>query len=68
MTFLKEWTFVFDETAEKQFSKLDKSIQKQIVQGIQKIIKTPNPKVLELNLKDLNNLFGVTALVISESL
>jgi mRNA interferase RelE/StbE len=51
MTSHRKWQFVFNEAAEKQFSKLDKPIQKQIVQGIEKILNNPNPKLLASQLR-----------------
>jgi len=42
----KVWQFIFDKTADKQFARLDKTIQKRIIQATQKIIQSPNPKAL----------------------
>lgn len=53
----KTWKFIFDEVAEKQFSKLDKAIKKQITQGIEKIILSPNPKDLASPLKGVKSQF-----------
>ena len=42
----KGWQFIFDKTADKQFARLDKPIQRRIIQASQKIINAPNPKAL----------------------
>jgi mRNA interferase RelE/StbE len=57
MTLLKKWQFVFSDTAEKQFSKFDKPIQKQIISGIEKIVSSPNPKSLSTQLKGTKQQF-----------
>ncbi len=42
----KVWQFIFDKTADKQFARLDKPIQRRIIQATQKILNAPNPKSL----------------------
>ncbi|CAO5674033.1 MAG: hypothetical protein CNLJKLNK_01445 [Holosporales bacterium] len=53
----KNWQFIFDEKAEKQFSKLDKPIKKQITQGLEKIIISQDPKALASPLKGIKSQF-----------
>lgn len=44
MTLNKQWRLIFDNTADHQFVKLDKPVQKRILTFFEKILKTPNPK------------------------
>jgi len=57
MTSLKKWHFLFTKIAEKDFSKLDKPIQKQVMNGIEKILSSPNPKILATQLKGTKHQF-----------
>ncbi len=44
------WRFVFDDTAERQFSRLDKAVQTRIIRYVEKIEKSQNPKSLATQL------------------
>lgn len=46
----RKWQFIFDQTADKQFAKLDKPIQTKIIQGMEKILDHPSPKLLATQL------------------
>jgi mRNA interferase RelE/StbE len=45
MTLNKKWSYELTEKAEREFGKLDKPIQKQIIHYFDSIVKTPNPRV-----------------------
>lgn len=55
MVLNKKWTFIFNERADRQFSKLDKTIQKKILNYLEALVIIPNPltkgKALRENLK-----------------
>ena len=51
MTLNKNWSYELTEKAEREFSKLDKSIQKQITNYFDSIVKTPNPRSKGSSLK-----------------
>ena len=38
------WSIIFDHTAEKQFAKLEKSVQTRILHFFERVIKSQNPK------------------------
>jgi mRNA interferase RelE/StbE len=50
MTLSKNWRLIFDETAERQFAKLDKPVRKRIFQFIDDILVLPNPKAKALQM------------------
>ena len=45
MTSVKTWSLIFSKKADRQFSTLPKSTQKQILQYFEGVINTPNPRV-----------------------
>jgi mRNA interferase RelE/StbE len=44
MALNKTWALIFDNTADRQFSKLDAPVQKRILNFFGTVLKSPNPK------------------------
>ncbi len=46
----KTWRLVFDNTADRQFAKLETVVQKRILNFLATILKSPNPKAKALQM------------------
>lgn len=50
MALNNQWSLIFDQTADRQFSKLEKSVQIRILHFFERVIKSQNPKETALQM------------------
>lgn len=62
----QNWKLIFDSTADRQFSKLELTTQKRIINFFERVLQSANPKVKAELLSGKREPFGVIASVIIE--
>ncbi len=50
MALNKTWRLIFDNTADRQFAKLDAVVQKRILNFFETVLHSPNPKTKALQM------------------